>query len=77
MAQITITEILGSDDVRTSRAILIANDKKLIPFEQFCQLIAGKKIKITALRINKDQKNCIQNLNIQYKVKKYMVWMKE
>ncbi|KFF01745.1 PKD domain-containing protein [Chryseobacterium luteum] len=56
---------------------VVVNDKKLIPFDQFCQLIAGKKIKITALRINKDQKNCIQNLNIQYKVKKMMIWMKE
>lgn len=56
---------------------VVANDKKLIPFDQFCQQIAGKKIKITALRINKDSKNCIQNLNIQYKVKKMMIWMKE
>lgn len=56
---------------------VVVNDKKLVPFEQFCQLIAGKKIKISALRINKDQKNCIQNLNIQYKVKKLMIWVKE
>jgi PKD repeat protein len=56
---------------------VVVNDKKLIPFDQFCQSIAGKKIKITALRISKDQKNCIQNLNIQYKVKKYMIWMKD
>lgn len=56
---------------------VIINDKKLVPFDQFCQLIAGKKIKISALRINKDQKNCIQNLNIQYKVKKLMIWIKE
>jgi len=56
---------------------VVANDKKLIPFEQFCQDIAGKKIKITALRLNKDAHNCIQNINIQYKVKKYLIWMKE
>jgi PKD repeat protein len=56
---------------------VVVNDNKLIPFDQFCQNIAGKKIKITALRMNKDSKNCIQNLNIQYKVKKWMVWMKE
>lgn len=56
---------------------VVANDKKLIPFEQFCQNIAGKKIKITALRLNKDAHNCIQNINIQYKVKKYLIWMKE
>lgn len=56
---------------------VVVNDHKLIPFDQFCQVITGKKIKITALRINKDQKNCIQNLNIQYKVKKLMIWVKE
>lgn len=54
---------------------VVVNDKKLMPFEQFCQEIAGKKIKITALRINKDPKNCIQNINIHYKVKKWMIWM--
>ncbi|MDF2552634.1 MAG: hypothetical protein K0R77_1909 [Chryseobacterium sp.] len=56
---------------------VVVNDDKLIPFDQFCQNIAGKKIKITALRLNKNQKNCIQNINIQYKVKKYLIWMKE
>lgn len=56
---------------------VVINDDKLIPFDQFCQSIAGKKIKITALRLNKNQKNCIQNINIQYKVKKWMIWTKE
>ena len=56
---------------------VVVNDDKLVPFDQFCQNIAGKKIKITALRLNKNQKNCIQNINVQYKVKKYLIWMKE
>lgn len=56
---------------------VVANDKKLMPFGQFCQQIMAKKIKISALRLNKDQKNCIQNISIQYKVKKMMLWMKE
>ncbi|MEC3874181.1 PKD domain-containing protein [Chryseobacterium salviniae] len=56
---------------------VVINDKKLMPFEQFCQEINGKKIKITALRINKDTKNCIQNINIHYKVKKWMIWIEE
>jgi len=56
---------------------VVVNDKKLVPFDQFCQLIAGQKIKITALRIARNEKNCIQNLNIHYKVKKYMIWMKD
>ncbi|MCS3532790.1 PKD domain-containing protein [Chryseobacterium sp. JUb7] len=56
---------------------VVINDKKLMPFGQFCQSIMGKKIKITALRLNKDSKNCIQNINVQYKVKKMMIWIKE
>lgn len=56
---------------------VVANDDKLITFGQFCQKIAGKKIKITALRLNKNQENCIQNINIQYKIKKWGLWMKE
>lgn len=56
---------------------VVANDDKLITFSQFCQKIAGKKIKITALRLNKNQENCIQNINVQYKIKKWGLWMKE
>lgn len=56
---------------------VVVNDEKLIPFDQFCQNISGKKIKISALRLNKNSKNCIQNINIQYKVKKWMMWIKE
>lgn len=56
---------------------VVVNDKKLMPFGQFCQNIMGKKIKIIALRLNKDSKNCIQNINVQYKVKKMMLWIKE
>lgn len=56
---------------------VVINDKKLMPFDQFCQNLMGKKIKITALRLNKDSKNCIQNITIQYKVKKMLIWMNE
>ena len=56
---------------------VIVNDKALIPFDVFCHKIAGKKIRITALRLNKDSKNCIQNITVHYQVKKWMMWMKE
>lgn len=56
---------------------VVVNDENLIPFDQFCQKISGKKIKITALRLSKDSKNCIQNINIHYKIKKWMMWMEE
>lgn len=57
--------------------LVVINNKDLMPFDQFCQNLAGKKIKITALRINKDSNNCIQNINIHYKVKKWMLWINE
>lgn len=56
---------------------VIYNDEKMVSFDQFCQNISGKKIKITALRLNKDNNNCIQNINIHYKAKKWMLWMKD
>ncbi|QAR30247.1 PKD domain-containing protein [Ornithobacterium rhinotracheale] len=48
---------------------VVVNDNKIIPFEQFCQAIAGKKIKIKTLRLDKDTNHCIQNINIHYKEK--------
>ncbi|MBT2623739.1 PKD domain-containing protein [Chryseobacterium sp. ISL-6] len=56
---------------------VVVNGKKIISFEEFCQLIAGKKIKISTLRIDKNQLNCIEHITIQYKTKKFMVWIKE
>lgn len=56
---------------------IVVNSKKIISFEQFCQLISGKKIKITVLRTEKKQKNCIEHITIDYKVKKFMIWIKE
>lgn len=56
---------------------VVINDKKLLPFDELCKAIAGKKIKISAIRLNKNEQNCIQNINIQYKTKKWGIWMKE
>ncbi|MDR2206474.1 MAG: PKD domain-containing protein [Flavobacteriaceae bacterium] len=55
---------------------VVVNDEKLIPFDEFCRNIAGKKIKITTLRLSKDANNCVQNVNIHYKVKKWIAWKK-
>ncbi|UCA61775.1 PKD domain-containing protein [Chryseobacterium rhizoplanae] len=56
---------------------VVVNEKRITSFEQFCQIIAGKKIKISILRIEKGSQNCIEHINIQYKAKKFMVWVKE
>ncbi|MYY27275.1 PKD domain-containing protein [Elizabethkingia anophelis] len=56
---------------------VIVNNKKIISFEQLCQLIAGKKIKIEMLRLKKNQQNCIENITIKYKIRKFMLWMNE
>ncbi len=56
----------------------VKNDSELLTFAQLCENIKGKKIKIEAIRLNKDkQTNCIKGLNIRYKVKKYMIWIKD
>ena len=56
---------------------VVVNDQKLVPFEQLCRDIAGKKIKISTMRLQKDTKNCIQNIHIYYKIKKWGIWVKE
>lgn len=56
---------------------MVVNDKDLLPFDEFCKRIAGKKIKISAIRLHKNEQNCIENINIHYKTKKWGLWMKE
>lgn len=57
---------------------VVKNDNDLLTFSQLCASIKGKKIRIDAIRLNKDkQNNCIKGLNISYKVKKYLIWSKD
>ncbi len=57
---------------------VVKNSKELLTFDQFCENIKGKKIRIDALRLNKDKKtNCVKGLTITYKVKKLLVWYKD
>ncbi|WP_073482581.1 MULTISPECIES: PKD domain-containing protein [unclassified Flavobacterium] len=57
---------------------VVKNDKELITFSQLCASLKGKKIKIESIRLNKDkQNNCIKGMNINYKVKKYLIWHKD
>ncbi|MDX6184052.1 PKD domain-containing protein [Flavobacterium sp. Fl-77] len=57
---------------------VVKNDNDLLTFSQLCASIKGKKIRIDAIRLNKDkQNNCVKGLNISYKVKKYMIWSKD
>lgn len=55
---------------------VIINEEKILPFEQFCKEISGKKIKITSLRLQKDANFCVQNIYIYYKYKKNFFWKK-
>lgn len=55
---------------------VVINEDKILPFDEFCRAISGNKIKISALRLNKNPQNCIQNINIHYKTKKWSIWMK-
>lgn len=57
---------------------VVKNGEDLLTFDQFCQNIKGKKIRIDALRLNRDKKtNCVKGLNINYKVKKLLIWSKD
>jgi len=56
---------------------VVINDDKIVPFVQFCKEIAGKKIKIETLRLQKDSDSaCIQNIYVYYKVKGKIFWKK-
>jgi hypothetical protein len=57
---------------------VVKNGEDLMTFDQFCENLKGKKIRIDAIRLNKDKKtNCIKGLNISYKVKKMLIWSKD
>ncbi|SNR31279.1 PKD domain-containing protein [Flavobacterium sp. ov086] len=57
---------------------IVKNDKDLLTFAQLCANIKGKKIKIESIRLNKDKtNNCIKGMSINYKVKKYLIWVKD
>jgi PKD repeat protein len=57
---------------------VVKNDSDLLTFAQLCANLKGKKIKIEAIRLNKDKtNNCIKGLSINYKVKKYLIWVKD
>lgn len=57
---------------------VVKNDKELLTFAQLCANIKGKKIKIESIRLNKDKtNNCVKGMSINYKVKKYMIWIKD
>jgi PKD repeat protein len=57
---------------------IVKNDSELLTFAQLCASIKGKKIRIESIRLNKDkQTNCIKGININYKVKKYLIWSKD
>ena len=56
---------------------VVVNDDKIISFEQFCRDIAGKKIKISSLRLQKDLNHCIQNINVYYKEKGVLFWRRK
>lgn len=57
---------------------VIKNNDELLTFSDFCLGLKGKKIKVEALTLIKDPKNnCIVSMNIQYKIKKNLIWQKD
>jgi hypothetical protein len=57
---------------------VVKNNDELVTFAQLCSNLKGKKIKIESIRLNKDKTtDCIKGLSINYKVKKYFIWVKD
>jgi hypothetical protein len=57
---------------------VVKNDNDLLTFAQLCAAMKGKKIKIESIRLSKDKtNNCIKGMSINYKVKKYLIWVKD
>jgi len=56
---------------------VIKNDDKIITFSQLCKDISGQKIKIISLRLIKNNRNYVEGLEINYKVKKMLIWIRD
>ncbi len=56
---------------------VVKNNKEILPFSEFCEKIQNKKIRIDALRLTKNNRNCIEGITIKYKVKKTLIWVSD
>ena len=56
---------------------VLINDSKIMPFDEFCKKIAGKTLKISNIRLSTNDDNCIINVEINYKVKKHLLWVND
>lgn len=57
---------------------VVKNGEDLLTFDQLCENIKGKTIRIDAIRLNRDkQTNGVKGLNITYKIKKMLIWTKD
>ncbi|MFV0305621.1 MAG: PKD domain-containing protein [Moheibacter sp.] len=56
---------------------VLKNGEKLMTFIDFCKDIKDKEMKVESLRLEKDpnNRNCIVSININFKVKKYLIWV--
>jgi len=56
---------------------VLVNGEDLFSFTDFCQKIKGKEIRFEAIGLQKDNLNCIDNINLSYEVKKLIGWGKD
>jgi hypothetical protein len=56
---------------------VIKNGDQVMSFEEFCKRIKGQEIKVEALRLTKDNLNCIDGFSITYKVKGLLGWTED
>lgn len=56
---------------------VVKDNNQILKFSEFCKNIKGKEIRIDALRLTKNNVNCVDGFSISYKVKKFFIWQKD
>lgn len=56
---------------------VIKDNDKILKFSEFCKNIKGKEIRIDALRLTRNNVNCVDGFSISYKVKEFFIWQKD
>ncbi len=57
---------------------VVKNQKELMTFADFCLGIKGKDIRVESLTLLKDPvNNCVVSMNVNYKIKKNLMWLKD
>lgn len=54
---------------------VLINDSKILPFDEYCKKIADKTLRFSNIRLTANDEGCIINIEVNYKVKKHLLWV--